>query len=141
MLSPLFVILLNYHDDCVMYYWYDVINANKMIHNELVLLVCFSTVDDMNLLIWSNPIHYQQSNILITLLVYQYCTKFWKKITILEQICIPVLCTILVYQYCDRQVQEIRKRSLKLDLFFNIFTIWNSVEVLRFNLPTLQIYI
>ena len=29
----------------------DVINANKMIHNELVLLVCFSTVDDMNLLI------------------------------------------------------------------------------------------
>jgi hypothetical protein len=42
----------------LMYYWYDVINANKMIHNELVLLVCFSTVDDMNLLIWSNPIHY-----------------------------------------------------------------------------------
>jgi hypothetical protein len=29
----------------------DVINANKMIHNELVLLVCFSTVDSMNLLI------------------------------------------------------------------------------------------
>ena len=28
-----------------------VINANKMIHNELVLLVCFPTVDDMNLLI------------------------------------------------------------------------------------------
>ena len=28
-----------------------VINANKMIHNELVFLVCFPTVDDMNLLI------------------------------------------------------------------------------------------
>jgi hypothetical protein len=32
-----------------------------MIHNELVLLVCFSTVDNMNLLIWSNPIHYKKS--------------------------------------------------------------------------------
>jgi hypothetical protein len=79
-----------------------------MIHNELVLLVCFSTVDDMNLLIWCNPIHYKKSNILITLLVYQYCTKFWKQFTILEQIVIPVLCTILVYQYCNRQVQEIQ---------------------------------
>jgi hypothetical protein len=79
----------------------------KMIHNELVLLVCFSTVDDMNLLIWSNPIHYKKSNILITLLVYQYCKKNWKKITILEKKIIPVLCTILVYQYCKRQVQEI----------------------------------
>jgi hypothetical protein len=52
-------------------------------------------------------VYHKKSNILITLLVYQYCTKFWKQITILEQIFIPVLCTILVYQYCDRQVQEI----------------------------------
>ena len=50
-----------------------------MIHNELVLLVCFSTVDDMNPLIRSNPIHYKKSNILITLLVYQYCKKKLKK--------------------------------------------------------------
>jgi hypothetical protein len=111
----------------VMYYWYDVINANKMIHNELVLLVCFSTVDDMNLLIWSNPIHYKKSNILITLLVYQYCTKFWKKITILEQIFIPVLCTILVYQYCDRQVQEIRKCSSRYSLTQQIVWNWNEL--------------
>jgi hypothetical protein len=94
MLSSLFVILLNYHDDCCvlwLYYWYDVINANKMIHNELVLLVCFSTVDDMNLLIWSNPIHY-------------------KKIQYLNFTGIPVLYKILkknhntgkikLYQYC-----------------------------------------
>jgi hypothetical protein len=90
LMLSLFVILLNYHDVCDVLLIH-VINANKMIHNELVLLVCFSTVDDMNLLIWSNPIHYNKSNILITLLVYQYCTKFWKKITILEQIFIPVL--------------------------------------------------
>jgi len=52
-----------------------VINANKMIHNELVLLVCFSTVDDMILLIWSNPIHYKKSmqiHIFIIELQYQY---------------------------------------------------------------------
>ena len=44
-------------------------------HNELVLLVCFSTVDDMNHLIWSNPIHYKKSvqfHILIIELQYQY---------------------------------------------------------------------
>jgi hypothetical protein len=77
MLSSLFVILLNYHDDCCvlwLYYWYDVINANKMIHNELVLLVCFSTVDDMNLLIWSNPIHYNK------LLPFSSCNFIKKRI-------------------------------------------------------------
>jgi hypothetical protein len=51
---------------------------------------------------WRN---YKKSNILIILLVYQYCTKFWKQITILEHFFIPVLCTILVvlvvYQYCS----------------------------------------
>ena len=44
-------------------------------HNELVLLVCFSTVDDMNHLIWSNPIHYKKSmqfHIFIIELKYQY---------------------------------------------------------------------
>jgi hypothetical protein len=50
LMLSLFVILLNYHDDCDVLLIH-VINANKMIHNELVLLVCFSTVDDMNLLI------------------------------------------------------------------------------------------
>jgi hypothetical protein len=47
------------------------------------LRACFSTVDNMNLLIWSNPIHYKKS--------IQYCTKFWKKFTILEQIFILVI--------------------------------------------------
>ena len=61
----------------VMYYWYDVINANKMIHNELVLLVCFLAVDDMNLLNMkqSNSIHYKKSmqfHIFINELQYQY---------------------------------------------------------------------
>jgi hypothetical protein len=45
-----------------------------MIHNELVLLVCFSTVDDMNHLIhvWSNLIHYK-----IIELQYQYRKILW----------------------------------------------------------------
>ena len=80
--------------DVQLYYWYDVINANKMIHNELVLLVCFSTVDNMNLLIWSNPIHYKkksmQFHIFIIELQYQYLnyiTAFYTGI--------PVLYTIL----------------------------------------------
>jgi hypothetical protein len=61
------------------YYWYDVINANKMIHNELVLLVCFSTVDDMNLLIWSNPIGDRNTGILVlcTILVWKIVPVLW----------------------------------------------------------------
>ena len=63
----------------LIYYWYDVINANKIIHNELVLLVCFSTVDNMNhrIHVWSNLIlvHYKKSvqfHIFIIELQYQY---------------------------------------------------------------------
>ena len=48
-----------------------------MIHNELVLLVCFLAVDDMNLLNMkqSNSIHYKKSmqfHIFINELKYQY---------------------------------------------------------------------
>ena len=64
--------------------------------DELVLLVCFSTVDNMNLLIWSNPIHYKKSmqfHIFIIELQYQYLNYIpgIPVLTILEQIFILVI--------------------------------------------------
>jgi hypothetical protein len=119
----------------VMYYWYDVINANKMIHNELVLLVCFSTVDNMNLLIWSNPIHYKKIHAIsyfhnwITLLVYQYCTKFLKKFTILEQI------FILVIAKYRRSFLNLIFISHQISLIFLLFLIPYIIIIIRANGP------
>jgi hypothetical protein len=59
-LAPCNRTTVNVEHCIVMYYWYDVINANKMTQWTCTF-VCFSTVDDMNLLIWSSPINYKKS--------------------------------------------------------------------------------
>ena len=78
-----------------MYYWYDVIDANKMLHNELVLLVCCSKVDNM-----------KQSNFIIEL-QYQYL-NYITGIPVLYKILKKIHNTGKKNYTSDRQVQEIQ---------------------------------